>query len=478
MLLQLSGTPAAQTARIVRRSPQIPSIGLTVPTTPSSSRALQGDAALVRAIGTLVLAASIVNSTIGGGIFRMPGALASGVGIAAPLSLIVGAFAIIPIALCFAAAGSRTHATGGPYTYLSVAFGPFVGFVAGSLMWISHVASSAAVAASFSQQVASLAPAFEDATMRRGLIIGTYVLLFALNAFGVRLGSRAVATLAGIKLAPLVALVLIGLPFVDWSQVSFNPADVPSLGALGGSLVLVMFAYSGLETALVPSGEFDDPAKTVPRATIVAILLVVAIYLGLQIVGQGVLGSALATSAIPIADTAGKIFGAGRTLLLATACVSMAGFLLGNLLGSSRLLFALGRDGYLPSVYGRVSPAHRVPLLGLATHAGLACLLAVGGTFDVLAGISGGAICLVYAAVALAAWQLQRRGVVEHGTPFRMPGGALMPIVGFAIMAAICVTLKPEEWRAIAISLGALVLVYIVLHLMRRGHAPVPRDAG
>lgn len=438
-------------------------------------RTLQGDAALVRAIGTLVLAAAIVNSTIGGGIFRMPGALATDVGIAAPLSLIVGAFAIIPVALCFAAAGSRTHATGGPYTYLSVAFGPFVGFVAGSLMWISHVASSAAVAASFSQQVANLAPSMAAPAARNALIIGTYALLFVLNAFGVKLGSRAVATLAGIKLMPLVALVLVGLPFVDWSHISFSPRDVPSIAALGGSLVLVMFAYSGLETALVPSGEFDDPAKTVPRATIVAILLVVAIYLGLQIVGQGVLGTALATSPVPIADTAGKIFSAGRTLLLATACVSMAGFLLGNLLGSSRLLFALGRDGYLPSIYGRVSASHRVPLLGLATHAGLACLLAVGGTFDVLAGISGGAICIVYATVALAAWQLQRRGVAERGAPFRMPGGALMPIVAFAIMAAICLTLKPDEWRAIGISLGALVLVYLALRLMhRRVHVPMP----
>jgi APA family basic amino acid/polyamine antiporter len=440
-----------------------------------SSRGLQGDAALVRAIGVFALAAAVINSTIGGGIFRMPGALSAQVGAAAPLALIVGAFAIIPIAMCFAAAGSRTHATGGPYTYLSVAFGAFVGFVAGALMWISHVASSAAVAASFSQQVASLAPALGGDGARTAVIVGTYAALFALNAFGVKLGARAVATLATIKLAPLVILVLIGLPFVDWSQVSFAPNEVPSLAALGGSLVLVMFAYSGLETALVPSGEVDDPAKNVPRATLVAILLVVALYLGLQIVGQGLLGARLATSEIPLADTAGTLFDAGRTLLLATACVSMAGFLLGNLLGSSRLLFALGRDGYLPSAFGRVSASHRVPVLGLAAHAGLACVLAVGGSFDALAAISGGAICLVYTVVAFAAWRLQQRGIAERGAPFRLPGGALIPLVAAAIMIAILFTLPPAEWRAIAISLGALVLVYAGLRLMRRRvHVPAP----
>jgi amino acid transporter len=139
------------------------------------------------------------------------------------------------------------------------------------------------------------------------------------------------------------------------------------------------------------------------------------------------------------------------------------------------VLFALGRDGWLPSAFGRVSASHRVPLLGLAAHAGIACFLAVRGSFDALAQVSGGAICVVYAAVALGAWQLQRRGVAERGAPFRMPGGALMPIIGFAIMAAILATLKPGEWRAIAVSLGVLVLVYGVLRLTRRRvHVPAP----
>ncbi len=75
---------------------------------------------------------------------------------------------------------------------------------------------------------------------------------------------------------------------------SFAIGDVPSWSALGASMVLVMFAYSGMETALVPSGELNDPARDVPRATMVAILLVVLLYLALQIVGQGLLGAELA----------------------------------------------------------------------------------------------------------------------------------------------------------------------------------------
>ncbi len=432
--------------------------------------ALQGDAALLRAIGMLALTAAVVNSIVGGGIFRMPSALATQMGAAAPLALIAGAFAIVPVALCFAAVGSRIQVTGGPYSYLSATYGPFAGFVGGALMWISNVASSAGVAAALAVQVANLMPAFASPLLRAFLLTAVYGGLFALNAFGVKLGARAITALAALKLTPLLLLVALGIFAVDWSQVSFAIDEVPSWGALGASMVLVMFAYSGMETALIPSGEINDPARNVPRATFVAIALVVLLYLGLQIVGQGLLGADLAASGVPVADTAGRLWAPGRTLLLITACVSMAGFLMGNLLGTARLVFALGRDRYLPGALGMVSEKHRVPLRALALHAGLAWILAIAGSFDVLALISGGAICLVYALVSLAAWRAQSRDLRERGDrPFDLPGGALVPAVSVAAMAAIVMTLTALEWAAIGIALGLLVVVYVFLRLRRPG---------
>ena len=434
-----------------------------------STRPLEGDAALIRAVGTFALTAAVINVIIGGGIFRMPSALGGQMGVAAPLAILAGALAIIPVALCFAAIGSRVRATGGPYTYLTAVFGPFAGFLAGALMWISNIASSAGVAAALSEQVATLAPAFSDTAARALLLTGVYALLFALNAFGVKLGARAIAVLATLKLAPLFVLAAVGIWFVDWSQVSFSLGDVPSVSALGASMVLVMFAYSGMETALVPSGELRDPSRNVPRATLAAILLVVLLYLGLQIVGQGLLGPALANSPVPIADTAAKLWEPGRMLLLATACVSMAGFLMGNLLGTSRLVFALGRDGYLPRAFGRVTETHRVPALALIVHAAFAWVLALGGSFDKLALISGGAICLMYAFVSVAAWRAQHVGLRDaDAKPFALPGGPLIPAISLLAMLAIVTTLKPDEWAAIGIALGALVLVYLGLRQRAR----------
>lgn len=432
----------------------------------------QGEAALIRAVGTFALTAAVINVIVGGGIFRMPSSLAEKMGPAAPLALLAGALAIVPVALCFAAIGSRTRSTGGPYTYLTAVFGPFVGFVAGALMWISNIASSAGVADALSVQVKALAPQFADETLRAMLLTGVYLLLFALNAFGVKLGARAIATLAALKLTPLFLLAAVGTFAVDWSQVSFSFGDVPSMSALGASMVLVMFAYSGMETALVPSGELRDPARNVPRATLAAIVLVVLLYLGLQIVGQGLLGAGLAKSGVPVADTAAQLWPLGRTLLLLTACVSMTGFLMGNLLGTSRLVYALGRDGYLPRLFGRVTASHRIPLFALIAHALPAWALALGGSFDTLALISGGAICLTYGLVGAAAWRAQRLDLRENGEPFVLPGGPLIPFVSLAAMLAIVTTLKPNEWLAIGVALAALVAVYAVLRALR---APAAR---
>jgi amino acid transporter len=423
------------------------------------------EAGLVRAVGIGGLTASVINVIVGGGIFMLPAALFLGMGSAAPIAFVAGALVIVPVALCFAAAGSRVVATGGPYSYVGAAFGPFAGFVAGALMWITNVTSSAGVAAALTEQARN-AGLFEGTAARGVLLVAVYAALITLNALGVRIGTRAIVVLATLKLTPLFILAFIGVWFVDWGQVSFTA--LPSLAALGSAMVLVMFAYSGMETALIPSGEVKNPSRDVPRATMAAIALVVLLYIGIQIVAQGTLGASLGESTAPVAQSAGALWGPGFGLLLATASMSMLGFLMGNLFGSSRMLYALGRDGWLPGPVGRLTESRKVPLVAVCIHGGVACLLALGGDFQSLALISGGAICLVYVGVAMAAWRLQRRGHADHGAPLALPGGALVPAIAGVAMLAILTTLKPEEWQAIGWSLAAIVGLYAVLRIVRR----------
>ncbi len=424
-----------------------------------------GDAGLVRAVGFGGLTASVINVIVGGGIFMLPAALFLAIGPSAPLAFVAGALVIVPVALCFAAAGSRVIATGGPYSYVGAAFGPFAGFVAGALMWITNVTSSAGVAAALTEQARNAMPMFGEPVWRNALLLAVYGLLIGLNAMGVRIGTRAIVTLATLKLTPLFFLAFVGIWFVDWGQVSF--VALPSWAALGSAMVLVMFAYSGMETALIPSGEVNNPSRDVPRATMAAIALVVLLYIGIQIVAQGALGASLKDSTAPIAQTAGALWSPGFALLLATASVSMLGFLMGNLFGSSRMLYALGRDGWLPRPFAHLTAARKVPLVAVVVHGGVGCLLAMGGDFQSLALISGGAVCVIYIVVAAASWQLQRSARADHGTPLRLPGGPLVPLIAAGAMLAILTTLKPEEWWAILWSLGAIVGLYVILRLIR-----------
>src|SRR5213083_3597163 len=116
------------------------------------------EASLVRAIVTRQLTASIVNVTIGAGIFVLPAAAAAGLGPAAPIAYVVCAALMALIVCCFAAAGSRVSLTGGVYAYVDTAFGPFVGFLAGVLYSLMAAFAAASVASAFAGSVGALSP--------------------------------------------------------------------------------------------------------------------------------------------------------------------------------------------------------------------------------------------------------------------------------------------------------------------------------
>src|SRR5579885_3648376 len=125
----------------------------------SASTTSTPDALLVRALGVRELAATIFNYTVGSGIFALPAVAVAHLGGAAPLAYLACAIVMTCVALCFAEAGSRVARTGGPYAYVEVALGPFIGFVAGMLLTVTGLTSGAAVAVSFAQTLASLAGA-------------------------------------------------------------------------------------------------------------------------------------------------------------------------------------------------------------------------------------------------------------------------------------------------------------------------------
>ncbi len=414
--------------------------------------------ALARAVGFWGLAASIVNVTIGGSIFALPGALYASLGPAAPLAYILGALLFAPIVLCFAAAGSRIVTTGGPYRYVEAAFGRFPGLLVAAIFWISNVAGSAGMAAILASQASQVIPAIGHPVPRAVFLAVVYAVLCTLNARGVKAGARAIVLFASAKTFPLLILAVAGLMHVHPENLRI--AFAPDWRSLSSSLVIAVFAYSGIETALAPSGELRDPGKIVPGAAITGVAVVVVLYVALQIAAQGMLGPALSGNDAPLSTIADILVPGAGVLVVITATVSLVGVLLGDLLGSSRLLYALARDGFLPAALARISDTHRVPGRAILAHAATAWLFAAAGTFTGLALISGGAFCIVYIASCAAAARLQSTRRSETGNPFSLPAGPLIPAIGILCLSFVLASLRLSEWLAMGGALVGLAALY------------------
>jgi amino acid transporter len=426
------------------------------------------DATLVRSIGTLALAAGIVNVTIGGGIFRLPAEMAATLGPTAPLAYLICAVAMGLIVLCMAEAGSRVALTGGLYAYVDVAFGPFVGFLAGFLLWMVLTFAMAAVATVLMGNLGALVPALADATVSAAVLIAIYGAFAAINILGVERGSRVNTVLAAAKILPLVLLILGGALAIE--PANLQAADRPDMATLARSSILLIFVFAGIEAALVPGGEVRDPARTVPRAILVAMVVITILYAGLQFVAQGVLGPALASSkAAPLAEAAGVAIGPwARQLLLVGAVVSMLGHAGAMILATPRTLFAFARDGILPAAFRRTHPTYRTPATAILVQCGVVLVLALTSSFERLAILANLSTLILYGVCCLATWQLRRRDVSAGGTPFRVPAPGLVVVLACLLIAWMLASVTLAEWTAVGVALAVAAAIFG----LRRGARP------
>src|SRR5881398_153131 len=354
----------------------------------SIEQAERVDHQLVRGIGVPTLTANIVNSTIGAGIFVLPAAMAKGLGAAAPLAFLCCAVAMILFVTCFAIAGSRVSLTGGLYAYVEVAFGPYVGFLAGILYCLTAVCAVAGVVNILANSIALVVPFLGSPVMRITVMFAVYGLLVLINVRGVRTGAGAVSVITLAKLLPLLLFVCAGIFFIHPANLTWSAW--PGSKSLGDAVILLIFAFVGIEVALIPSGEVKNPARTVPRSAYLALVTTTIIYLMIQLVAQGTLGGELANyPEAPLAAAAAKFLGnLGRMILLAGASISAFGFVSSDILSSPRMIFAFGRDGALPQFYAHVHPRYRSPDVAIITYAVLAFALSITGTFEKLAVLS------------------------------------------------------------------------------------------
>jgi APA family basic amino acid/polyamine antiporter len=402
-----------------------------------------------------------VNITIGAGIFRLPADMAGTLGATAPIAYVLCAIAMSLIVLCLAEAGSRVAATGGPYAYVEVAFGPFVGFLAGFLLWMLLTFAMAAVATVLAANIGALIPALASPGASAVVLITIYAVFAVVNILGVERGSRVNTALTIAKILPLLILIAGGLFAIDSRNLAIvDPPDMPTLAR---SSILLIFAFAGIEAALVPGGEVKDPARTVPRAIFIAMAAITLLYAGLQFVAQGVLGSTLAASkAAPLAEAAGVALGGwARTLLIVGAVISMLGHAGAMILATPRTLFAFARDGFLPAALARVHPEHRSPFVAILLQCAIVLVLAITSTFEQLAILANLSTLTLYGTCCLATWQLRRRDVRAGGTPFKVPAPGLVIVLACLVIGWMLTSVTRAEWTAFAIVLAVATAIFV-----------------
>ncbi|MBW7935218.1 MAG: APC family permease, partial [Gemmatimonadaceae bacterium] len=245
-------------------------------------------------------------------------------------------------------------------------------------------------------------------------------------------------------------------------------AFVPLVREIARTATVLFFAFMGIESALVPSGEMKDPSRTVPRAIAIAMIGVTLLYLSIQLVSQGVLGvEALASAkAAPLAAVAQRLMGEpGRLLLLLGAAISTFGYMSGMTLAMPRALFAFARDGFLPRQMAAIHPAFHTPWLAILLQSAVCCALAVANEFEALAVLANLSALLLYAMCAVAAWELRRRGVKNEGTtPFNLPLGPTVHVLTCVVIAWMLTSITAAEWRAV----GLVLMIATVLFFFRR----------
>ena len=438
------------------------------PPPPASSESL------LRVMGTFGLAAAIVNITVGGGIFRLPANVAGALGPAAPIAYLVCAVAMGLIVLCIADAGSRVSLTGGPYAYIGVALGPYAGFLSGILLWMLGLFATAAVSTVFAASVGQLVPVLGSPAMQTVVLVAAFVFWSLVNMRGVALGTRlnTIATVA--KLVPLLLIGVGGLFFVRGEHLTVTAW--PAATDVARTSLLLIFAFAGVESALVPSGEVRDTARTVPRAIALAMLGITALYLALQVSAQGILGAGLAQATVsPLADAAGVAFGGwARMLLLAGASVSMFGYLGGMTLAMPRMVYALARDGFLPRSLAAVHPTLHTPQAAIVVQSLATLALAVTGTFERLAILANVSALALYLGCAIASWRLRAGPATPGGasasasTRPRLPLAGIAPYLAVPVILWLLTGLTQAEWIGFGACLAAGSVVYAFRSAVRR----------
>jgi amino acid transporter len=423
------------------------------------------EADLIRGIRRWDLVAIAINGIIGAGIFGLPSNVYKLIGTYSLIAFVACALVVALIILCFAEVSSRFDDTGGPYLYAREAFQPAVAFEVGWLIWLAR---TTAFAANCNLLINYLSYFWLPATTplwRAAIIVLVVIALTLINLLGIRQAAIVSNAFTVGKLVPIIIFIAAGLFFLNPKAFEFGSS--PTTADFSKSVLLLVYAFTGFEMATIPAGEVRDPQKSLPRALLIAILVVAILYIMIQVVCVGTLPG-LAQSQKPLADAGSQFLGAaGGAIISAGAIISITGNLNILLLSGSRLPFAMAEQKQLPAFVGSIHRKFFTPYVSILITAGLMLFLTLKSSFVAALTISTIARLVTYGTTCLTlpVFRIRRDAPAAM---FRLPGGTIIAILSLLLIVWLLLNATLNEVRATAYAAGAGLLIYLAYAVYKR----------
>ena len=416
---------------------------------------------LIRGIGYAGAAILVLNGVIGAGIFALPASIAARAGVLSPwLFLIVGVL-VITVVLTFAELSSYFKDSGGPVLFTTSAFGPITGFSTGWILFVSRMTAFAANTNVMALYLGGVWPWFADGTGRALLIIAVSITLTWANVVGVKEGVRTMAVITFFKIIPILILILLGLQHVSGD--TLFPATMPTIDDLGGTTLLLIYAFVGFESATIVSGETQKPKETMPRALVQMIVVIGILYFLIVLTYVSVFPEGSPTSAA-LVDVGRELMGpAGAVMITFAAVFSIGGNLSSIMLAVPRLPFALAEERMLPRWFGHVHEKYATPSNAILLLGGLGLVFALSGTFEKLAAASSLTRLITYVLCISALPHIRKKATEEEKREaYRLKGGYTIPMIALVLSIWLGAQSTLRSWLVT----GGLLIVGLILYAL------------
>lgn len=399
-----------------------------------------------------------INTIIGSGVFLLPHQTYAMIGNLSIIVLIIDALVALGIALSFAENASRFNQDGGPYLYATQAFGDFVGFEVGFIKWVVTMIALASQVNAFALTFSKTFPIVNEAILQKTTIITLFLLLMGIQFIGPQgtKWSSNIATVA--KLIPLIIIIGVGIWYINPHQFVSTTNLSPYATTLGQASVMMFYGFSGFESLVVVAEKMKDPNKNMPRALLWTMLVVPMIYILLQIIAIGVLGSDLKTTTLPFQTVMERLIGPfGGLLVSFGTLLSIFGITISLSFVGATSAEVLAQDGLLPSIFSKKK--NDVPVWNIMITLGIALIIALSGSFTTLATMSVIARFAQYIPTVLAVLVLRK---TKGKAPFTIWGGRLIPIMSLMAMGWFMIQTSWQDLVGGMIGLIIGIPIYMV----------------